>query len=101
MTRAISTTSRRDKTNFFFSARQGAEEISRHSDRSIRGICTIVCHRPKRGVPVKTWCFFHLDAPRPGRPKTVTTPGFIDQIHELNLEGRRISAKSKSENLAI
>jgi len=23
------------------------------------------------------------DAPRPGRPKTVTTPEIIDQIHEL------------------
>jgi len=29
-------------------------------------------------------------APRPGRPKTVTTPENIDQIHELNLEDRRI-----------
>jgi len=25
------------------------------------------------------------DAPRPGRPKTVTTPEIIDQIHELIL----------------
>jgi len=30
-------------------------------------------------------------APRPGRPKTVTTPEIIDQIHELILEDRRIS----------
>ena len=30
------------------------------------------------------------DAPRPGRPKTVTTPEIIDQIHELILEDRRI-----------
>ena len=27
-------------------------------------------------------------APRPGRPKTVTTPEIIDQIHELILEDR-------------
>jgi len=40
-------------------------------------------------------------APRPGRPKTVTTPEVIDQIHELVLEDRRISAKSKAEQLGI
>ena len=33
-------------------ARQGDEENSRHSDRNIRGICTIVCHRQKLGGPV-------------------------------------------------
>jgi hypothetical protein len=27
--------------------------------------------------------FFICDAPRPGRPKTVTTPEIINQIHEL------------------
>ena len=32
-------------------------------------------------------------APRPGRNKTVTTPEIIDQIHELILKDRRISAK--------
>jgi len=30
--------------------------------------------------------FSTCDAPRPGRPKTVTTPEIIDQIHELILE---------------
>ena len=40
-------------------------------------------------------------APRPGRPKTVTTPEIIDQIHELILEDRRISAKSIIEQLGI
>jgi len=34
--------------------------------------------------------FSTCDAPRPGRPKTVTTPDIIDQIHELILEDRRI-----------
>jgi len=38
-------------------------------------------------------------APRPGRPKTVTTEEIIDQIHELILEDRRISAKSMAEQL--
>jgi len=40
-------------------------------------------------------------APRPGQPKTVTTPEIIDQIHELILEDRRISAKSIAEQLGI
>jgi len=40
-------------------------------------------------------------SPRPGRPKTVTTPEIIDQIHELILEDRRISAKSIAEQLRI
>jgi transposase len=30
--------------------------------------------------------FSTCDAPCPGRPKTVTTPEIIDQIHELILE---------------
>jgi len=33
-------------------ARQGAEGNSRHSDRNIRGTCTIVCNRQKLGGPV-------------------------------------------------
>jgi len=37
---------------FFFPARQDAEKNSRHSDRNIRGTCTIVCHRQKLGGPV-------------------------------------------------
>jgi len=45
--------------------------------------------------------FSTCDAPRPGRPKTVTTPWIIDQIHELILEERRISAKSIAEQLGI
>ena len=36
----------------FFPARQGAEGNSRHSDRNIRGTCTIVFHRQKLGGPV-------------------------------------------------
>jgi len=37
---------------FFFPAGQGAEGISRNSDRNIKGTCTIVCHRQKLGGPV-------------------------------------------------
>jgi len=45
--------------------------------------------------------FSTCDAPRPGRPKTVTTPEINDKIHELILEDTRISAKSIFEQLGI
>jgi len=41
--------------------------------------------------------FSTCDAPCPGRPKTVTSSEIIDQIHELILDDRRISAKSRAE----
>jgi len=44
--------------------------------------------------------FSAFDAPRPERPKTVTTSEIIDQIHELILEDRRISTKSIAEQLS-
>ena len=57
---------------------------------------------------VKNWVaqfkrgdFPTCDAPRPGRPPKMTTPEIIDQIHELILEDRRISAKSIAEQLGI
>ena len=57
---------------------------------------------------VKNWVaqfklgdFSTCDAPRPGRPKTMTTPEIIYQIHELILEDRRILVKSKAEQLGI
>jgi len=60
-------------------------------------------HAPSYAT-VKNWVtqfksgdFSTCDASRPGRPKTVTTPEIIDQIHELILEDRRISAKSIAE----
>jgi len=45
--------------------------------------------------------FSTCDAPLPVRPKTVTIPEIIDQIHELILEHRRISAKLIAEQLGI
>ena len=55
---------------------------------------------------VKNWVtqFKHSDfstclAPRPGRHKTVATTEIIDQLHELILEDRRISAKSTAEHV--
>ena len=40
-------------------------------------------------------------APHPGRTKTVTTPEIVDQIHEIILEDRQISAKLIAEQLGI
>ena len=63
-------------------------------------------HAPSH-TSVKIWVaqfkcgdFSTCDAPRPGRPKTVTTQ-ITDQINELILEDRRISAKSIAEQLDI
>jgi len=57
---------------------------------------------------VKNWVaqfkhgdFSTCDAPRPGRPKTVTTLEIIDKIHDLILEDRQILAKSTAEQLGI
>ena len=56
----------------------------------------------KNGVAqFKRGDFSTCDAPHTGRPKTVTTPEIIDEIHELLLEDRRISAKSIAKQLGI
>jgi len=68
---------------------------------------TLEEHAPSYST-VKNWVpkfkrgdFSTCVAPRSGRPKIVTTPEIIDQIHELILEDRRISAKSIAEQLGI
>jgi len=69
--------------------------------KEIRAILTETLgkHAPSYAT-IKNWVaqfkrgdFSTCDAPCPGRPKTVTTPEIIDQIHEIILEDRRISAK--------
>ena len=83
---------------FFSLARLGAERNSRFSDKHYGNIH----HRIVNWVAqFKHSDFFTCDAPHPGRPKTVTTPAIIDQIHELILEDTRISAKSIAEQLGI
>ena len=52
-------------------------------------------------VQFKRGDFSTCDAPRPGRPKTMTTQEIIDQIDELILEDTRISDKSIAEQLGI
>jgi len=60
----------------------------------------------KSYATVKNWMaqfkrgdFSTCVAPRPERPKIVTTPESVDQIHEIILEDRRILAKSRAEQL--
>ena len=100
MTRTISTTSRRELSLIFFIGK---------APKEIHAILTETLgeHAPSYAT-VKNWVahfkrgdFFTCDAPRPGRPKTVTIPEVINQIHELILEDRRISAKSIAEELGI
>jgi len=77
--------------------------------KEIRAILTETLgeHAPSYFI-VKNWVawfkrgdFSTCDAPRPGRPKTVTTPEIIDQIHDLISEHHRISAKSMPEQMGI
>jgi len=101
-TRAISTTSRRElSSSFLFLQGKAPKEI--HAIL----IETLGEYAPSYAT-VRNWVaqfergdFSTCDAPRPGRPKTVSTPEIIDQIHELILQDRRISAKSKAEPLCI
>jgi len=80
-----------------FPAKQGAEGKSRHSDKKLR-------EHSSSYATVKNWVaqFKRGDfSTCPGRPKTVTNPEIIGQVHELILEDRRISAKSITEQLRI
>jgi len=81
-------------------------------DKAPKEIHAILTETLEKQAPsystVKDWVaqfkcgdFSTCDTPRPGRPKTVTTPETIDHIHELILEDRRISAKSIAEQLGI
>jgi len=87
--------------NFFFSAKQALKEIHAILTENLGE------HAPSYAA-VKIWVapfkrgdFSTCVAPRTGRPKTVTTPEIIDQIHEVMLEDRGISAKSITEQLGI
>ena len=75
--------------------------------KEIRAILTETLgeHAPPYAT-VKNWVaqykcgsFSTCDVPHHRQPKTVTTPEIIEEIHELILEDRRISAKSITEQL--
>jgi len=101
VTRAISTTSTRELSSSFFSCKA----------RCLRKFAilteTLWEHAPSYAT-IKNWVaqfkrgdFSTCDGPCLGQPKTVTTLEIMDQIHELILEDRRISAKSVAEQLGI
>ena len=101
-THAISTTSRRELSSSFFFLQGNAPKEIHAIETEILGE-----HAPSYAT-VKNWVaqskrgdFSTCFAPRPGRPKTVTTPEVVDQIHELILEDRRILAKSIAEQLGF
>ena len=97
---------------FFFPARQVVIKfffLQGKAPKEIHAILTETLgkHAPSYAT-VRNWVaqfkrgdFSTCDAPRPGRPKTVTTRKIIDQIRQLILEDRRISAKSIAEQLSI
>ena len=65
-----------------------------HTASGIFALCKRLHSTPvESGLQFKRGVSSTCNAPRPGRPKTVTTPEIIDQIHELILEDPRISAK--------
>ena len=89
------------------SCHQGFSFLQGNAPKEIHAILkeTLGEHAPSYAT-VKNWVaqfkrgdFSTCDSPCPGRPKTVTTPEIIDQIHELILEDRRISANSIAERL--
>jgi len=88
-------------SNFFFPASKATKDIHAILKEALGE------HAPSYAI-VKNWVaqfkrgdFSTCDAPRSGRPKTVTIPEFIDQIHKLILEDRRISVQSIAEQLGI
>ena len=98
----ISTTSRRELSSSFIF-------LQGKAPKEIHAILTeILGEHALSYTTIKNWVaqfkrgdFSTCDAPRPGRPKTVTTPEIIDQIHELILEDRRLWAKSIAEQRGI
>jgi hypothetical protein len=84
---AISTTSRRElSSRFFFLQGKVLKEIHVILTETLGEYAPLY-------VTIKNWVaqfkhgdFSTCDAPRPGQPKTVTTPDVIDQMHELILE---------------
>ena len=100
MTRVYFNIETRAVIKFFFLQGKALKEIHAILTETLRE------HAPSYDT-VKNWVaqfkrdFSTCDAPRPGRPKTVTTPEIIEQILELILENRRISAKSIAEQLGI
>jgi len=86
---------------FFFPAKKAPKEIHAILTETLGEHAPSYATVKNLVAQFKRGEFSTCDAPRPGRPETVTTPEIIDQIHELILEDRRISAKSIAEQLDI
>jgi len=98
----ISTTSRCElSSSFFFLQGKAPEEIHAILRETLGEHAPLYATAKNRVAQFKRGDFSTCDAPCPGRPKTVTIPEIIDQIHELILEDRQISAKSIAEQLGI
>jgi len=101
-TRAISTTPRCELTSsFFFLQGKAPKEIHAILRETLGGNAPSYATVKNWVAQFKRGDFSTCDASRPGWPKTVTTPEITDQIHELILGDRRISAKSIAEQLGI
>jgi len=89
--RAISTTSRSEpSSSFFFLQGQAPKEIHAILAETLGKHALSYSTIKNRVAQFKRGDFSTCVAPRPGWPKTVTTPKIIDQIHELILEDRQI-----------
>jgi len=77
---------------FSLFARQGAKENHTILTETLREYAPSYATVKNWVVQFKHGDFSTCVAPQPGRPKTVTTPEIIDQIHELLLEDRWILA---------
>ena len=86
---------------FFFLQRKAPKEIHAILRETLGEHTTSYATGKNWMAQLKRGDFSTCDASRSGRHKTVTTPEIIDQIHELILEDRRISAKSIAEHLGI
>jgi len=91
---------KRSVIKYFFQGK-APKEIHAILTETLGGHAPSYATAKNRAAQFKRGDFSTCDAPRPGQPKTVTTPGIIDQIHELILEDRRISAKSIAEQQGI
>ena len=100
--RTISTTSRRElSSGFFLLQGKAPKEIHAILTETLGELAPSYATVENWVAQFKIRGLSTSDAPRPGRPKTVTTPEIIDQIQELILKDRRISSKSIAEQLGI
>ena len=92
---------KRSVISFFFLQGKATKEIHAILTETLEEYAPLYATVKNWVAQLKRGDFSTCDAPSPGRPKTMTTPEIIDQIHQLILEDHRISAKSIAEQLGI